>query len=223
MIIRNKIWSFIKLCLPALAILLFLIGCLFAYITFEAFADNGLDAKTSLLSLMASIFLFIAIALYRYFPFPKIIIFSFKCKENETVPVLQYSVLFIFAYFIFSIIFNIVYDWLGRGTEPTFKAVLPSAFVVAYLFILKYDRVMTKIERRQIILGNILISFVIGVGLYALGAFDEALTKVSARTFIGIMVLVIAVTYWLQHITYGWFSRILLKNMEKNKNIRENI
>jgi|GEM_PF-3094424 len=208
--------------LPLIPVILCLFGWYFVHIAFTASQNMGFGIGFAIM-LTISISMFAsAVLLNLYSSFFRLEIFDFNREQGEDIPAVKYALLFFITHVAFALIADGVYGLFGREWTSIFLPVIVSSCVVAYLFVLKYKRLMTKKERNKIIVNIMVTSGLIGGWMIAfLLAIGEISSPLPAYNLLSgtILILISAIgTYVLQLLVYGVLSkRIYMTHKNKKK------
>ena len=140
-------------------------------------------------------------------------IFNFKNKEPEKVPAWQYACTYILISIILGIIIKATCSFFEINKEFTPKTTALSALVVAYMFVYKYKRIMTKSERQRVTWYTIALIYA-ALALFFAAAYEEA-SEIGIGVLLAFSAILTLVLYFILFLAYGWFSKVVLKQIEK--------
>ena len=197
-------------------------GLYFSYIAFTTFHNIGLGAGFTIVLTISIGMIVSAILLCMYSSIFLVTILNFNQAEDMPIPAFQYTICFIFVHVTYGLTMDMIHSLFEKEWNAGFSAVFPSPLLVAYLFILKYKRVMTLKEQHRIIFQIFSVSFIFGALIFGfLFAVGEIKTQIQWMMVLAIFTLSAAATYVSQRLTFGWFSRrfLLRAVIDRNKKI----
>lgn len=142
---------------------------------------------------------------------------------------MKYYLLFFSAiYAVVTIIFASLTTLLnisgGTGVAP----LIAVGFLTAWQFVKRERRVPNPNEKKQLIWGSILSTFLISAVLVTI----FVLTTMSVQSFINLIKfapiwiwfiafgIVILIEFFILQLSYGWYAKLCLKNLSNKKRLR---